>query len=329
MLDVLGVSADDERIYRSLLRQPGMTVAELGRAVGRRADSVRLALDRLEDLGLVTRLTGRTGGWIPTRPDVAVDVLVVRKQQELARAQAEARTLLAELPRERVPGPEEHLEIVLGREAVAHRFLQLEQTTQEELLVLDRPPYAQNAAEPNAGELELLARGVRCRGIYAPEAFERPGHLEGVRATVAAGEQARMHADLPLKLAVSDRSAALLPLSGGQSTDSALVVHASTLLEALVALFEMIWKTSVPIPGTPAEDAVADSGADTAATGTAVRDADLLALLAAGLKDESIARQLGISPRTLSRRAGGLMEDLGARTRFQCGMQAVRLGLID
>ena len=36
MLEVLGVSADDERIYRSLLRQPGISAVELGRAVGRR-----------------------------------------------------------------------------------------------------------------------------------------------------------------------------------------------------------------------------------------------------------------------------------------------------
>ena len=35
MLEVLGVSADDERIYRSLLRQPGISAVELGRAVGR------------------------------------------------------------------------------------------------------------------------------------------------------------------------------------------------------------------------------------------------------------------------------------------------------
>lgn len=312
MLEVLGVSADDERIYRSLLRQPGISVAELGRAVGRRPDSIRLALDRLESVGLVTRL-GSTGGLAPTRPDVAVDVLVSRRQQELARVQVEARTLLEELPDERSGEPGEHLEIVRGREAVAHRFLQLEQTTRHELLVLDRPPYAQDAAEPNLGELELLSRGVRCRGIYAPEAIEQAAGLEVLRQAVDAGEQARVHADLPLKLAISDRSAALLPLSGEQSTDSALVIHASTLLDALIALFEMLWKTAVPLPEEPVPG----------------HDLELLALLAAGMKDESIARQLGISPRTLSRRTSQLMEDLGARTRFQCGIQATRLGLLE
>jgi sugar-specific transcriptional regulator TrmB len=312
MLGVLGISPEDERIYRSLLRQPGISAAELGRAVGRRHESVQLALDRLEDSGLVTRVVG-SGGVVPTRPDVAVDVLVARKQLELATVQAEARTLLAEMPAERSSDPAEHLEIVRGREAVAHRFYLLEQTTQEELLVLDRPPYAQDAAAPNVGELEMLGRGVRCRGIYAPEAIEHPGALEVLRQTVDAGEEARVHSALPLKLAISDRSAALLPLSGEQSTDSALVIHASTLLDALIALFEMLWNSAVPLPGE------SRSG----------YDAELLALMAAGLKDESIARQLAISPRTLSRRANKLMADLDARTRFQCGILATRLGLLE
>ena len=150
MLDVFGVSADDERIYRWLLRQPGTGPEELAHAVGLSARSVRLSLDRLADLGLVTELTGRQVRLVATRPDVAVDVLVARQQQELSRVQAEARTLLEELPDERLPRTEEHVEIVVGREAVAHRFSQLQQLTKDELLVLDRPPYAQDSSTPNS-----------------------------------------------------------------------------------------------------------------------------------------------------------------------------------
>jgi sugar-specific transcriptional regulator TrmB len=311
MLEVLGISADDERIYRSLLRQPGISAVELGRAVGRLPDSVRLAVDRLESVGLVTRVDC-SDGLQATRPDVAVDVLVARKQAELAAVQTQARSLLEELPRDHVSEPQDYLEIIRGREAVAHRFLQLEQTTQVELLVLDRPPYAQEVTEPNQGELDLLARGVRCRGIYAPEAIEQPASLRVLQQSVAAGEEARVHPNLPLKLAISDRSAALLPLTGEESTESALVIRASMLLEALVALFELLWASAVPLPDEPHPD----------------HDVELVALLAAGLKDETIARQLGISGRSLSRRTNKLMAELGARTRFQGGIQATRLGLL-
>ena len=46
----------------------------------------------------------------------------------------------------------------------------------------------------------------------------------------------------------------------------------------------------------------------------------------AGLTDESIAREFGVSERTIARRIGRLQEALGAQTRFQLGVQASRQG---
>ena len=41
-----------------------------------------------------------------------------------------------------------------------------------------------------------------------------------------------------------------------------------------------------------------------------------------GLTDEAIARQLGLSHRTVQRRVAAFMADLGAHTRFQAGVKA-------
>ena len=58
------------------------------------------------------------------------------------------------------------------------------------------------------------------------------------------------------------------------------------------------------------------------------RDQTILALLAAGAPDATIARQTGVSQRTVERRVRALMDRLGAGTRFQAGVQAARRGLI-
>jgi DNA-binding NarL/FixJ family response regulator len=58
------------------------------------------------------------------------------------------------------------------------------------------------------------------------------------------------------------------------------------------------------------------------------RDRTILALMAAGATDATIARQTGISQRTVERRVRALMDQLGAGTRFQAGVQAARRGLI-
>jgi DNA-binding NarL/FixJ family response regulator len=55
---------------------------------------------------------------------------------------------------------------------------------------------------------------------------------------------------------------------------------------------------------------------------------EILEGLMLGSKDEAMARQLGVSLRTVRRRVADLMTELGATTRFQAGMEAVRRGLV-
>jgi DNA-binding NarL/FixJ family response regulator len=58
------------------------------------------------------------------------------------------------------------------------------------------------------------------------------------------------------------------------------------------------------------------------------RDARILSLLSDGRSDSTIARESGISLRTVERRVRSLMDRLGAKTRFQAGVQAARRGWI-
>src|SRR6185503_11517539 len=107
----------------------------------------------------------------------------------------------------------------------------------------------------------------------------------------------------------------LLPLDANGVVDSVLVVRAPTVVSSLARLFELLWAQAWPLPvwDRSAEPDPADPV-----------DHELLALLATGVKDEAIARDLGISVRTLGRRIGRLLESLGARTRFQAGLLASR-----
>lgn len=309
VLEPLGVTPDAESVYRILLRHPRSTVSELATLAGRSPRWTRASASTLESLGLVSRLPGRPARLVATPPDTAVDLLVARQETEIAGIRRAASALQAGLPAEQRHRPEDQLRIVFGKEAVAAQFLQLQQAATTDLRVLDRPPYAQDPARPNPGEQPVLARGVRVRGIYAPEALEVPGALEVLREAMANGEEARVYVDVPLKLAVADRSTAILPFTGQTSgmIDSALVVYAPTLLDALVKLFDLLWQVAEPVLPR----------AETA-------DDRLLSLLSAGLKDEAIARQLGVSLRTVHRRTAELSATLGARTRFQAGVLAER-----
>ncbi|WP_433419788.1 helix-turn-helix transcriptional regulator [Microtetraspora malaysiensis] len=319
-LAAVGVDAEDEQIYRDLLRRPRATLPELAAHTGRTTVALRRACSRLESLGLVSRMAGRPVRYVPTRPDVAVAALISRREEGLAQARLAALALLAETPRTENLAPEELVEVVQGQAAVVQRFTQLQQTATEELLVLDRPPYAQDPSQQNAPEMERLAHGLLVRGIYDASALEIPGKLRLAQESAAAGEQARVSPDVPMKLAIADRRTAILPLSADASAhaDSAVIVHSSSLLDALVTLFEVLWRSALPLPIFDARARPAD-----------LPDPELFVLLAAGLKDEAVARQLGVSLRTVHRRVSELMDRLGARTRFQAGLLAARRGWWD
>ena len=314
MLEHVGVSSEDETTYRVLLRHPQCTVRDLAERIGRSSDLVRRSAGRLEELGLLSRTPDHPARLVPTRPDVAVEVLIAARRADLDRTQAAARELLDEMTVPDEYRPESLLEVLTGQDAIAARFAQLVQATERELLVLDRPPYASGAGESQPRVLGLLGDGVTVRGIYAPDSLQVPGAVDDAYDAAQAGEQSRVHPAVPMKLAVADRSVALLPLAVDRMVDSALVVRRSALLDALVQMFFLLWDQGVPVTTEPDASDL---------------DRRLLTMLAAGMKDDSIARQLDISSRTVGRRVAELMDRIGARTRFEAGVHAQRRGVLD
>ena len=175
----------------------------------------------------------------------------------------------------------------------------------------------------NPLELEVLARGVTWRAIYAPEALDQPDRLAQLHTWQAAGEQARIYANVPLKLALVDRREALLPLTADSqgAENTAILVHPSSLLATLGLLFDMLWEQSLPLTS-------AGTQANRSAGGLQDVDRALLQLLTAGVKDQAIARRLDISLRTVRRRLANLMSEAGVASRFQLGILAAQRGWV-
>jgi DNA-binding CsgD family transcriptional regulator len=317
VLAALGVAEFDERVYRSLLLVSEATRGQLAQEVGDRPDRVAPALRRLEGLGFVGQLPGRPARYVPAMPDIAIESHDHSRQQELLQAKGAISELTAEYRAGRRDDPGALVEILTGEVAVAQRFAELQHSCREELLLFDRPPYAAPPDNPQQGS--VLGRGVRWRTIYASASLQRPHAREHVDRLVAAGEEARLLPDLPMKLLIVDRQVAVLPLTLGSQLQQSAVIHRSTLLDAMVTLFEVFWSRAMPLQ---ADHASTDDDPLSA------EDRRLLSMLVMGGKDEAIARELGIGVRTLRRRMQGLLHRLGAETRFQAGMQASRQGWI-
>lgn len=358
---VVGVSEFEEQVYREALRHPGAGAEEWARGTGGTVPRVRRALERLADLGLVQlpRTPDGSAAGAPDpdgtdgtdgaddvaaaddadsaphaadaaaidpriavrelirRHDVRFDRLTELATGELAREYDEAQ-LRAE--------PAKLLEVVVGGTAHTVRLRQLYESAEREVCMLDTSPYAVDAGLNAEYESEALRRGVSFRTVYAIDGLELPERLMQARRMASFGEQGRVLPEVPLKLALIDGRTALLPLTTREYGvgASSVVVHRSALTDALCAVFETLWRQGAPLGG-PTGSGVPSATASGELTAI---EREILTLLAAGLSDNAITRQLGISVRTLRRRIGELQERLGANGRFQAGVLAARRGWI-
>lgn len=315
MLDGLGLTPDQETVYVALLDVSSATETELrARCLG---TPVRPAITALERAGLVSRLTGTPIRYAAAPPDVALELLARSREQGLARARLSVAQLAGRYRRARATTqPHEVIEVVTTREATVRRWEQLQRSARRQVRSFDRPPYVSPSTNPV--EEEMLLSGVAYRCVYHPAGFALPGRPAAVRTMVAAGEQARVTESVPVKMFIADDQVGLIPLEVDGSAESSLIIRASSMLDTLIALFELVWERAVAIH--------ADGDLPSGESGPTGDESALLGLLAAGLTDGAMARHLGSHPRTVQRRVRELLDRLDAGTRFQAGLQAVRRG---
>lgn len=316
MLEELGVSPFEEKVYRAVLSRTATSRAELAAATGAGASTVARALSTLEELGLVRRTDGT---YSPAHPDAAVNMLIHRRRAGLEKVRGSLGELVDEFRLGNMRAhPSGLIEIVVGQDAI-HEIAHMDQLPTTSLMTFDKPPYTTPVEDEVDQERPLLARGVEVRAIYDTEALQLSGRLATVTELVGLGEQARTLPEVPVKLKICDRRVAILMLEGREDEiAAAAVIQRSSLLDGMIALFDAYWTMARPV--LPTHDDT-DGDLDD-------REALVVAMLGAGLTDQAIARHLDVSLRTARRRIASVIEKVNATSRFQAGAAAAHRGWV-
>jgi DNA-binding CsgD family transcriptional regulator/sugar-specific transcriptional regulator TrmB len=327
VFEAAGLGALEEEVYDLLLDTQVLSLDELARARTEPSAVLTAALERLEASGLVTRGAGSPQHYVPAPPDLAIEALVLRRHGELEQLRAHA-VALARRYWSAADRTDESsvVQVVRGAEAVRQHAIQVQRAARREVVIVDRPPYVGGDMRFNDEEIVGLGRGVRYRCIYDTTLLTHPDKIAEIFRYVEAGELARTLGGAPVKLLIADAEVAIVPLDLGEpSFHDCAIVRSPGLLAALTTCFEALWTRSVPLSGAvvAAADAAAEADADDRPSALERR---IVRMLAAGVKDEAIARQLEVSSRTINRYMDRIMSKLGATTRFQAGLQAARHG---
>ncbi len=320
-LAALGLSEVQRRAYEALTLHGERSTTGVARRLRQPRETTRQALEELVALGLALHdITGTS--YLATPVEPALEALLHLRREELARAEVCTRQLARRVAQgDQRHSPEGLVSIVTGAGAIRAAQVQMQRTAVRQIRMLDRPPYVTEVAAGGAGtdplQQERMAANVRYRTIYDQSLFDDPTSLARVRGEIAAGEDGRVLADVPLKLVLADDALAMLPLleHGPDDEPSALLVRPSVLLDSLATLFETLWLTAKPV----ALRAVSPDDVD-----AEVRQ--LVELLGTGLTEDRLARLLGLSERTVRRRLTLARDTLGATTMFQAGVEAARRG---
>lgn len=170
-------------------------------------------------------------------------------------------------------------------------------------------------------DLRQIENGVRIRAIYHQRITASPEAAEMLRRRVEVGVEIRLSPAVPMNMIIADQQFAVLPVHREDRAAGAILARGPALVRSYLALYEHCWHTATPY----GDDVAAERGGD----GLSEQQRAALKMLASGMKDEKIARSLGVSLRTVSRMLSEVMQELGASSRFEAGVRAYRLGWLD
>lgn len=205
-----------------------------------------------------------------------------------------------------VPVPHADLEIIPG-EAAADVIGQLLDEAEDGVIrnVTRTVDYGPGLEEERVRDMQQrLSDGLVMRTIYPLSVLDSASGRRWLGDWADAGEEQRFVADPPSEFMVIGTSTVIACARWNVPESDYLVIRDPMLIQAFIALHETTYSVGVGL--TPER-------------GESTGETRLIDLMALGLKDEAIARTLGISLRTVRRRIADLMEEHGVETRFQLG----------
>jgi hypothetical protein len=203
----------------------------------------------------------------------------------------------------------------LAPDLLRHLLATTTNIVRSSVLSLDVGP-GLDRASIEEGQQYLRTARFRQRTLYPMDVMETPAGRAWIRSWGLAGEVQRLSLAPPSDFAIFDDDAVVAVATWGDAAADYVLIREPMIVAAFTALFDRSFERALPTAGEAREGEAATA------------DLQLLRLLGRGLKDESIARYLGVSLRTVRRRVAHLMDVHAAETRFQLGVAAAGADLV-
>ncbi|MFG6193209.1 LuxR C-terminal-related transcriptional regulator [Nonomuraea sp. JJY05] len=321
--ETLGLDPTQTALYTAVLRLHRATRTDLAQALDGPVEKVGRQLDDLVKLGVIDE---QSGEYLARHPAAALGRVIADRLDRLAEesrridsALGSIRSLIRDYDAgrdyqsgtftvEMVNGADVLYESVVGI-AVQSPPMELLTAVPDERTMID---FARKFAELwiDAQERKLLT----VHAIIPVSTLVLPGVRDQLTRVLETGGKVRTLDRVPSWfMTAGPEVAGLPPFWGGNLPDHAYnfyLIRTPIVVGMLRTLFRELWARAVPLPWGRRSDGMVQ----------------VLRLAAQGMCDDSIARQLGVSVRTVRARFADAMSELGAQSRFHAGVEAARRG---
>lgn len=217
------------------------------------------------------------------------------------------------------PSPRPSIQLIQGSpERLSGVLERLWTSVRYEYRSIEDTGYLMDSAVPveTIRHTSSMLRNVIARGVQVRQVTTRAGLTGDNNYGAIAwrdGGAVRVVEAVPMTVCVFDQTVAVIPVDLKVLSLGFVVVTDPTVLSVLLAVHDLLWSAGVdpatgPV-GPPPRQLI-----------------DVLAAMRSGNGDEAAARRIGLSPRTYNRRVAQVLNVLGARSRFEAGLEAGRRG---
>ncbi|MFC8716797.1 helix-turn-helix domain-containing protein [Kitasatospora sp. NPDC057198] len=304
------LSAGAREVYLSIVRSGG-------RAKTREHQAAEKQIQELLDFGLLIHDTDDHSDVVAVDPRALSISLSSSWQREAAQLLHRSVALSADLRDlgdafSELSGQTEassKIEYVHGYQSINQRLAMLVDSCTHELMTAQ--PGGGRSAEALRSAFDrdrgVLRRGGTTRSIYQPSARYSSPTLEYVETMTAAGSQIRTLGEPFSIMIIADRKTAVIP--GSEDMTQAAFVKDHAVVAYLIQLFESLWERAIPF----------HANREIPPQVLSSLRRQIVRFMAQGIGHRVIARNLGLSERTLARHIAEMREDYGVDTLFQLG----------
>lgn len=326
-------------VFRSLHRYGSASRDQLLSSLNLPEQSLDAALATLREVGLVTESAEHL---LAKDPIEALSELVNAQVALLVESASQAARLRSRLVT--VAGHQKQLtsamseslnvETIEGVEEVMDALGRLSASIKHSVLSLQPGGQFPDEAldEALASGLETLRRGVETRTVHQRSALSNRRVVSYLRDLEDAGAQFRVRSTLPFRMLLIDDDVAFCSLRWSEGRAGALVLRGLPMVRLMRRVFDFSWTDATPWRSALSADTEPDLAASEAeridSPALTTEQQAILRMLAEGATDRTMARILGVTPRTITRRLAELFDALGVESRFQAGVAAHRFGIV-